>query len=117
MASALSVPISSLFVSFEERQDCSFVPAGQGVSIERRGTKVGYNYPLLGHVLRGDIVLEPYVIMLRDNAVPHTSFRHEGVELIYMLEGKVIYRRGSETYHLRPGETLLFDSAALYGPE
>jgi transcriptional regulator with XRE-family HTH domain len=117
VASALSVPISSLFASFEERQDCSFVPAGQGVSIERRGTKVGHNYQLLGHVLRGDVVVEPYLITLRDNAVPHTSFRHEGVELLYMLEGEVIYRHGSETYHLRPGDTLLFDSAALHGPD
>lgn len=117
VASTLSVPISSLFASFDERQDCSYVPAGQGVSIERRGTKVGHNYQLLGHVLRGDVVVEPYLITLREGAVPHTSFRHDGVELLYMLEGEVIYRHGSETYHLRPGDTLLFDSAALHGPE
>src|SRR5882757_10295529 len=51
LATALSVPISSLFASVEERQDCSFVPAGRGVNIERRGTKAGHNYQLLGHLL------------------------------------------------------------------
>lgn len=117
LAGALSVPISSLFASVEERQDCSYVPAGSGVNIERRGTKVGHNYQLLGHLLRGDVVVEPYLITLHENAVPHTSFSHAGVELIYMLEGELDYRHGGEIYRLHPGDTMLFDSGALHGPE
>ncbi len=117
LAGALSVPISSLFASVEERQDCSFVPSGQGVSIERRGTKAGHIYQLLGHLLRGDVVVEPFLITLRDNAQPHTSFSHEGVELLYMLEGEVDYRHGAELYTLRPGDTMMFDSSAQHGPE
>ena len=117
LAGALSVPISSLFASVEERQDCSFVPSGRGVSIERRGTKAGHIYQLLGHLLRGDVVVEPFLITLRPNAEPHTSFSHEGVELLYMLEGEVSYRHGSEIYTLRPGDTMMFDSSAQHGPE
>ena len=33
----LQVPLSSLFASFEERQDCSYVPSGGGLTIERKG--------------------------------------------------------------------------------
>jgi transcriptional regulator with XRE-family HTH domain len=117
ISSVLQVPLSSLFASFEERQDCSYVPAGRGLTIERRGTKVGHVYQLLGHVLRGDVVVEPYLITLRENAVPYTSFRHSGIEFIYMLEGEVDYRHGSETYRLQVGDSLLFDSNALHGPE
>ncbi len=117
LAGALSVPISSLFASVEERQDCSFVPSGQGVSIERRGTKAGHIYHLLGHLLRGDVVVEPYLITLREDAQPHTSFSHQGVELLYMLEGQVDYRHGSEIYVMRPGDTMMFDSHAQHGPE
>lgn len=117
LAGALSVPISSLFASVEERQDCSFVPSGRGVSIERRGTKAGHIYQLLGHLLRGDVVVEPYLITLRENAQPHTSFSHEGVELLYMLEGEVDYRHGGEVYRMRPGDTMMFDSSAQHGPE
>ncbi len=117
LAGALSVPISSLFASVEERQDCSFVPAGQGVSIERRGTKAGHNYQLLGHLLRGDVVVEPYLITLHENAQPHTSFSHQGIELIYMLDGKLSYRHGGEVYELNPGDTMMFDSGAQHGPE
>lgn len=117
ISGVLQTPLSSLFASFEERQDCSYVPAGQGLSIERRGTKVGHVYQLLGHVLRGDVTVEPYLITLRENAAPHTSFRHSGVEFLYMLKGDVHYRHGSDVYHLNPGDALLFDSAAPHGPE
>jgi transcriptional regulator with XRE-family HTH domain len=117
ISTALQTPLSSLFASFEERQDCSYVPAGQGVTIERRGTKVGHVYQLLGHVLRGDVVVEPYLITLKDKAAPHTSFVHSGVEFIYMLKGEVTYRHGAQSYLLKEGDALLFDSSALHGPE
>lgn len=117
LAGALSVPVSSLFASVEERQDCSFVAAGHGLSLERRGTKAGHGYQLLGHLLRGDIVVEPYMITLDEQAQPHTSFSHAGIELLYMIEGEVEYRHGGEVYTLRPGDTMMFDSSAQHGPE
>ena len=117
VAGALNVPISQLFATFEEQRDCSFVRAGQGVVIERRGSKQGHQYSLLGHGLGGPVVVEPYLITLRDEAAPYTGFQHAGVEFIYMLTGEVVYRHGDQAYHLRPGDALLFDSGALHGPE
>lgn len=117
ISKALNVPITTLFSAFEERRDCSFVRAHQGVIIERRGTKVGHQYELLGHGLGGDIVVEPYLITLSEEAAPYTGFRHAGVEFIYMLSGEVLYRHADRTYHLRPGDALMFDSGAAHGPE
>ena len=117
VAGGLHVPISQLFAAFEEQRDCSFVAAGQGVVIERRGTKVGHQYTLLGHALGGPVVMEPYLITLHEDAVPYTGFQHQGVELIHMLTGEVIYRHADRAYHLRPGDSLMFDSAGLHGPE
>jgi transcriptional regulator with XRE-family HTH domain len=117
LASALNVPMSSLFFVSEERRDCSFVKAGSGVRIERRGTKAGHQYDLLGQSMAGDIAVEPYLITLKKDAAPYTHFRHAGVELIYMLSGKVRYRHADQTYLMEPGDTLLFDAAARHGPE
>ena len=117
IATALSVPITELFAAFEERRDCSLVRAGQGVVIERRGTKAGHLYQLLGHQLRGDVVVEPYLITLQADAVPYTAFRHEGVEFIYMLSGALTYRHAERAHALAPGDSFLFDSGALHGPE
>lgn len=117
LAKALNVPITRLFAETDERRDCSFVKAGAGVRIERRGTKAGHLYDLLGHSLGGSIGVEPYLITLAENAVPYTHFRHAGVELIYMLSGKVRYRHGDRTYLMEPGDALFFDAAARHGPE
>lgn len=117
IAGALNVPLSSLFSAFEEKRDCSHVRAGQGVTIERRGTKVGHLYELLGAALGGDVVVEPYLITLADEAEPYTGFRHAGIEFLYMLSGEVIYRHADRSYRLTPGDALLFDSGGVHGPE
>ena len=117
LAKALNVPISQLFAETEERRDCSFVKAGRGVRIERRGTKSGHQYDLLGHSLSGEIGVEPYLISLKEDAVPYINFRHAGVEFLYMLSGKVRYRHADRLYLMEPGDALFFDAAARHGPE
>jgi transcriptional regulator with XRE-family HTH domain len=117
LAATLNVTISSFFFVSEERRDCSFVKAGSGVRIERRGTKAGHQYDLLGQSMAGEIAVEPYLITLKQDAAPYTYFRHAGVELIYMLSGKVRYRHADQTYLMEPGDTLCFDATARHGPE
>jgi transcriptional regulator with XRE-family HTH domain len=117
LAKALNVPISRLFAETDERRDCSFVKAGGGVRIERRGTKAGHLYDLLGHSLAGEIGVEPYLITLKQDAMPYTHFRHAGIEFLYMLSGKVRYRHGDRRYLMEPGDALMFDSEARHGPE
>ncbi len=117
VAQALNVPLAGFFAAAEERRDCSFVRTGQGVVIERRGTKAGHQYRLLGHSLAGDLVIEPYFITLSAEAAPYTAFQHAGTELIYMLSGRVAYRHADKTYELGPGDTLMFDATAVHGPE
>jgi transcriptional regulator with XRE-family HTH domain len=117
LSKALNVSVSRLFAESDERRDCSFVKAGNGVRIERRGTKAGHLYDLLGHSLSGQIGVEPYLITLRGGAAPYTDFRHAGVEFIYMLSGKVRYRHADKSYLLEPGDALFFDAAARHGPE
>jgi transcriptional regulator with XRE-family HTH domain len=114
---ALNMPLSSLFASHDEQRACSYVQAGKGVAIKRRGTKIGHDYELLGQSPGGDIMVEPYLIRLSRDAEPYTGFEHEGVEFIYMLTGEVVYAHAGRTYHLKPGDSILFDSGALHGPQ
>ncbi|MCC6984665.1 MAG: helix-turn-helix transcriptional regulator [Bauldia sp.] len=117
IATALGVSLTALFQEFDEQRDASFVRSGEGVVIQRRGTKAGHVYQLLGDAVGADFAVEPFLITLQDEAVPYTGFRHAGTEFIYMLTGEVVYRHGDRSYHLRPGDSLMFDSAALHGPE
>ena len=74
---------AALFAETEERRDCSFVKAGTGVRIERRGTKAGHLYDLLGHSLAGDVGVEPYLITLKEDAAAYTQLppRRRGIPL------------------------------------
>lgn len=117
LSAALNIPVTALFRQFEEHRTASYVPAGEGLAIERRGTRAGHQYQLLGHGVRGDIDVEPYLITLTEESDVFPLFQHEGVEFIHMLEGEVDYRHGDTIYPLKPGDSLLFDPEAAHGPE
>ncbi|MCA1452645.1 helix-turn-helix domain-containing protein [Bradyrhizobium sp. BRP22] len=119
LARALSVPVSSFFRRYEERRSVSFVKAGEGLAIERRGTRSGHQYHLLGY--NGDqnsrLVVEPYMITLTNESDVFPLFQHSGMEFLYMLEGKVVYRHAEKRYTMTPGDSLFFDADAPHGPE
>jgi transcriptional regulator with XRE-family HTH domain len=117
LSAALNVPVTALFRSYEEQRDAVFVPAGEGLAIERRGTRAGHEYQLLGHSLHGDVSVEPYLITLQEGSEVFPLFQHAGVEFIYVLSGSMVYRHGSSTYALNPGDSLFFDADVTHGPD
>ena len=117
IAGALAVPVTALFRKHEEQHDASYVAAGQGLVIERRGTRAGHRYELLGHTVRGRVVIEPYLVTLTEESEVFPLFQHAGTEFIYLLEGEVVYRAAGTTYRLKPGDSLLFDGDVAHGPE
>ncbi len=117
LSTALNVPVTALFREFEEQRDATFVRAGQGLTIERRGTRAGHQYQLLGHSVHSDVSVEPYLITLESGADVFPIFQHAGVEFIYILQGSMVYRHLNATYTMGPGDSLFFDSDAPHGPE
>ncbi len=117
LSTALNVPVTALFREFEEQRDATFVKAGQGLAIERRGTRAGHQYQLLGHSVHSDVSVEPYLITLESDADVFPIFQHSGVEFIYILQGRMVYRHLNATYAMAPGDSLFFDSDAPHGPE
>lgn len=119
LSAALGVPVTAFFRRYEERRDAVFVPSGEGLVIERRGTRSGHQYQLLGHTggVTGRVVVEPYLITLTKDSDVFPLFQHGGLEFIYMLEGAVVYRHADRLYPLSPGDSLFFDADAPHGPE
>ena len=117
LSTALQVPVTAFFRQFEEQRDATFVRAGEGLKIERRGTRAGHQYDLLGHTVGKSISIEPYLITLTEESEVFPMFQHAGMEFIYMLQGRVGYRHGDKVYQLSPGDSLFFDSEAFHGPE
>jgi len=117
LSRALNVPVTAFFRKYEEQRDCTYVPAGEGIVIERRGTRAGHQYQLLGHTVGKPLSVEPYLVTLTSESEVFPLFQHDGVEFIYMLGGEVMYRHGGRTYKLGPGDTLFFDADVPHGPE
>ncbi len=117
LARALNMPLTAFFRKFEEKRDASYVKSGDGVVIERRGTRAGHEYRLLGHGVGKRISMEPYLITLTERSESFPLFQHPGQEFIHMLEGEMTYMHGDKAYPLSPGDSLLFDSDTPHGPE
>lgn len=119
LAHALQVPLTSFFRRFEEVREAIHTPAGEGVEIDREGTRANHHYNLLGHLgsNASGVMVEPYLITLNAESDIFPTFQHGGIETIYMLEGEIDYRHGDAIHKLRPGDTLFFDADAPHGPE
>jgi transcriptional regulator with XRE-family HTH domain len=117
LSKALQIPFTALFKGYEEFRDATFVKAGQGLTIERRGTRAGHQYQLLGHSPHGPVMVEPYLITLSKETDTFPTFQHAGTEFLFMLEGNVVYRHGDKSYDMHPGDALFFDAEAPHGPE
>ena len=119
LAHALSVPITAFFRRFEENREVMHVKAGHAVEKDRAGTRSGHQYNLLGHIgaNASGVIVEPYMITLSESSDVFPTFQHDGIELLYMLEGEVEYRHGEQTFLMKPGDSLFFDADAPHGPE
>ena len=119
LSNALGVTLTSFFRRFEESRSAIHTKAGEGVEMERAGTRAGHQYNLLGHIgsNASGVMVEPYLITLNEKSDIFPTFQHDGVEMLYMLEGEVSYRHGDHLYALKPGDTLFFDADAPHGPE
>lgn len=119
LSNALGVTLTSFFKGFEENRSAIHTKAGEGVEMERAGTRAGHQYNLLGHIgsNASGVMVEPYLITLNETSDIFPTFQHEGIEMLYMLEGEVSYRHGDNLYALKPGDSLFFDADAPHGPE
>ena len=115
---ALGVSLSNLFKDFDVPEGgAKFVPRGQGLDVARRGTKRGHSYELLSYDQGAKKLFEPFLITLDDESEIFPRFQHEGTEFIYMLEGKIEYRIGKNSYVLEHGDALSFHGNIPHGPD
>lgn len=117
VASALQVPVTSLFREFDEVRDATFVKAGAGIRVQRSGASIAYEYQVLGQTTAKGITVEPYLMTYKSDSKVVPSLRRTGTQFIHVLEGKLKYRQGNRTYIMTVGDSLLFQANIPHGPE
>lgn len=117
LATALKVPVARLFAGHDQRADYSLVRSGKGIQVQRRGSKAGITYQLIGHLLSGEKFVEPYLVTISEGAPDSPGFQHTGIEFMYLLHGSMLYRYADSLVEVHAGDTLVFDADALHGHE
>ena len=118
IASTLGVSLSTLFRNYNIPEGgAQLVKQGEGMEVVRRGTKCGHTYHLLAYDQGPTKHFEPFLITMDDASEVFPTFEHPGTEFIHMLQGKIEYRHGQQTYILQPGDSLTFRGDIPHGPE
>ena len=117
LAAGLEVPVTALFRGVDDQREAVYVPAGHGAQIVRRGSKQGHLYELLGGLRGPHKRMEAVLVTLTEASEVFPLFQHPGTEILYMLEGEMVYGHGEARYTMRPGDALQFDGEGPHGPE
>lgn len=118
LARALGVSLATLFRHYDVHGgDAQLVKAGEGMEVVRKGTRRGHTYHLLAYDQGPTKTFEPFLISIDEKSEVFPTFEHPGTEFIYVLEGRMEYRHGENTYLLGPGDALTFRGEIPHGPE
>lgn len=111
IAKALGVRLSEIFGedgSLTSR--CCLTPRNKRVIIARDGTVYGYSYESLAHGYPSRH-MDPYLITLPPEG-RQPLFKHKGEEMVFVLEGKMIFYHSGQKFILEEGDCVYFDASA-----
>jgi DNA-binding XRE family transcriptional regulator/quercetin dioxygenase-like cupin family protein len=117
LAAALDVPVTALFRGADVEREAVFTPAGAGARIVQRGSRVGHDYTLLGALRGPHKRMEAHLVTLTERSEVFPLFQHPGTELLYMLEGVMVYGHGDASYVMRRDDALQLDGEGVHGPQ
>jgi transcriptional regulator with XRE-family HTH domain len=108
VAGAIGVPLAEFFAEIDD--DCTYEVTRKGKRqiVVRGQSEFGYSYEALAARKRRKTA-EPFLVTIRPND-PIVEFTHEGEEFLYLLSGKLEYTIGGETFILKAGDSVYFDS-------
>ena len=108
IAKALDTRISYIFGETQEEIPVWLIRKKERTVLALPGTKFGYHYESIvnSDTFNAMILTRPYN--------PHwqpVKFKHEGKEMIFILEGTNEFHVGDQVYVLRKGDCIFFDSS------
>jgi quercetin dioxygenase-like cupin family protein/DNA-binding XRE family transcriptional regulator len=116
IAAAFEVPVAALIRGADSPREAVFTPAGSGGRIVARGTRAGHDYTLIGGLRGTHKRMEAHIVTLTERSEEFPLFQHPGTELLYVLEGEMVYAHGDSSYRMRPGDALQLDGEGVHGP-
>lgn len=110
IAYALGVDITYFFANNESEQadaKITIVRPEERKKVAPGGLRRGYGYESLAYKKAGKN-MEPYLITVESQS--GGTFKHDGEEFLFILDGVLEFSFGGEKYILRKGDSVYFDS-------
>ncbi|MFB2552483.1 helix-turn-helix domain-containing protein [Ensifer soli] len=115
---ALGITMAELFQETDQQTGMAqLIRKADQMEVVRVGTKHGHTYRLLSYDRGPRKIFEPFFIEMDKESKSWPRFSHPGTEFIYMLQGRMEYRFGDDTYVLDPGDAFTFAGNVVHGPE
>ncbi len=89
---------------------CSLVKKGERLLLARGGEAFGYSYEAVAHKCNSKL-MEPFILTLPAHPKNLARNQHEGQELLYVLEGTMIFHHGTEEFLVEEGDCVYFDAS------
>lgn len=116
LARGLDIPVTELIRGADPEREAMFIPAGKGPQTVRCGSRHHHLYEALGTLPGQHQRMQAVLVTLTEESEPFHGFQHPGTELVYMLEGAMVYAHGQGRYTLRAGDALQLDGQGPHGP-
>jgi transcriptional regulator with XRE-family HTH domain len=109
---ALGVDITYFFINNENyhqlKNKIIIVKPEERKEVDPGGLRRGYGYESLAFKKRAKN-MEPYLITI-DSKYPEGTYKHDGEEFLFILEGVMEFNYGGEKYIIKKGDSVYFDS-------
>ena len=110
IARVLGITISFLVGEEGQQTSISIVKKGERPLVARQGTALEYSYEAVAHTFPNK-KMEPFILTLPLKPKAKTITRHEGQEMLFVLEGTMKFLCGNREYILEQGDCIYFDSS------
>lgn len=115
LAAGTGVPLVNFFAETIGRTDVTFVPKGEGISVQRLGDGFGHTYKMIGRAKASNVGLESFLVTLERPLPKRPLYQHQGAEFIQVVDGKMVYRCGEAKVEMTEGDSLSYDSSTPHG--
>ncbi len=115
IAKAFHVNMSVLLGEVTEEDSILLVKKNERMLLAGPGTEFGYSYESLAHAFQGR-QMEPYILTFPAGAPMH-EFKHEGQEMLFVLQGTMRFFYGEKVYMVEKGDSIYFDSGISHHGE
>ena len=107
---ALGVTISVLLGEENRSVPLCLVKKGERPLISRDGATFGYSFEALAYPFPNK-KMEPFILTLPVHHKKITMFRHEGEEMLYVIEGTMKFHLNQQEYIVEEGDCIYFDAS------